>query len=60
MDERRRAPRLKGENEVMITVISEEKNIPKKNSYITIVKISLYPVLKSSPIFLCLSVPSSI
>jgi hypothetical protein len=28
MDERRRAPRLKGENEVMITVISEEKNIP--------------------------------
>ena len=30
MDERRRAARLKEENEVIITVISEEKNIPKK------------------------------
>jgi len=30
MDERRRARRLKEENEVIISVISEEKNIPKK------------------------------
>jgi FOG: TPR repeat, SEL1 subfamily len=30
MEERRRAPRLKKENEVIISVISEEKNIPKK------------------------------
>jgi hypothetical protein len=30
MDERRKAPRLKEENEVIITVISNRKNLPKE------------------------------
>ena len=30
MDERRRAPRLKGANEIIITVISNRKNLPKE------------------------------
>jgi c-di-GMP-binding flagellar brake protein YcgR len=30
MDERRRAPRIKEENEVIITVVSAEKNLPKE------------------------------
>ncbi len=30
MDERRKAPRIKEENEVTITVVSAEKNLPKE------------------------------
>jgi len=30
MDERRRAPRINEENEVIITVVSAEKNLPKE------------------------------
>ena len=58
MKERRKEERFKELNEITISVISEEKNISKKNSYITIAKISLYPVLKFSLIFFYLSISS--
>jgi len=38
MKERRQEERFKELNEITISVISEEKNISKKNPYITIAK----------------------